>query len=322
MNPRGDLPGAVCIMGPTAAGKTAAAFALAEHHDIEIISVDSAMVYRGMDIGTAKPSAEERGRLPHRLVDIVDPDDVYSAGAFCRDAAQAIHEITAAGNLPVLVGGTMLYFQALQKGIAQLPGADPALREEIDARAAAEGWPALHAELARLDPETAACLKPMDSQRIQRALEVCLLAGEPLSALQASTAPVIKADWLNIGLLPADRQALHERIRARLETMVGGGFVDEVRRIAVLPGLNEQSPALRAVGYRQFLRYVNGEITEAEALEQAVVATRRLAKRQLTWLRSWPDLHVVDCLGEVCADEVGALVSRWLEDRASDGFSR
>ena len=322
MNSRADLPGAVCIMGPTAAGKTAAAFALAESHNVEVISVDSAMVYRGMDIGTAKPSPEERAELPHRLVDILDPADVYSAGAFCRDAAQAIREIAAAGNLPVLVGGTMLYFQALQNGLAQLPGADPAVREELDARAAAEGWPALHAELARLDPATASRLKPTDAQRIQRALEVCLLAGEPMSALQASTAPVIEADWLNIALLPGDRGGLHDRIRSRLELMVRAGFEEEVRRIAALPGLNEQSPALRAVGYRQFLRYVNGDISEAEALEQAVVATRRLAKRQLTWLRSWPDLHVVDCLGEHCAGEAEVLVSAWLEGRASGGFSR
>jgi len=309
-------------MGPTAAGKTAAAFRLAEHYDVEVISVDSAMVYRSMDIGTAKPTAAERDRLPHRLVDILEPGNVYSAGQFCRDAAAAIREIVAAGRLPVLVGGTMLYFQALQQGLAELPQADPALRSELDARAAAEGWPALHAELAELDPVAAARLQPTDAQRIQRALEVCLLAGEPLTALQASTAPVITADWLNIGLVPRDRARLHARIRARLERMVQEGFADEVRRIAALPGLNADSPALRAVGYRQFLPFVRGETSEAEALEQAVVATRRLARRQLTWLRSWPGLQEVDSLDGGCDAAIRSLVCDWLEGRASDGFSR
>lgn len=322
MNDRAGLPGAVCIMGPTAAGKTAATFALASCCDIEVISVDSAMVYRGMDIGTAKPTRAERERVPHRLIDIREPHEVYSAGDFCRDAATAIREVAEAGRLPVLAGGTMLYFHALQNGLAELPAADPTLRQELDARARAAGWPALHAELARLDPVTARRLQPTDAQRIQRALEVCLLAGEPMSALQANTAPVITADWLNIGLLPASRDVLHERIRQRLQAMLRAGFVDEVRRIAGLPGMNSRSPALRAVGYRQFLPLLAGDSSESEAFEQAVVATRRLAKRQLTWLRSWPDLHELDCLDDGCETAVTLQVSRWLEGRASRGFSR
>ncbi len=298
-------------MGPTAAGKTAAALALADRHAIEIISVDSALVYRGMDIGTAKPSPEERAVVPHHLIDILDPHEVYSAGAFCRDAADLIRAIASRDRLPVLVGGTMLYFQALQQGLATLPEADAALRAELDERAARNGWPALHGELATLDPDTAARIRPTDAQRIQRALEVCLTAGEPMSALLAATAPLLQADYLNIALLPADRAALHRRIEARLHAMLAAGFVDEVRRLAALPGVTPDSPALRAVGYRQFLPYLNDECSEAAALENALVATRRLAKRQMTWLRSWPVLQTVDCLAADSALQVAGLVDNW-----------
>ena len=301
-------------MGPTAAGKTAVALALAERFPVDIISVDSTLVYKGMDIGTAKPSAAELARAPHRLIDILEPHEVYSAGAFCRDAVTAMQEISAAGRVPLLVGGTMLYFQALQQGLAELPAADDELRAQIDARAAAAGWPALHAELAQLDPDTAARLKPTDAQRIQRALEVCRLAGEPLSVLQAQTAPLLDAEYLNIGLVPADRSQLHARIAARLDAMFADGFAREVDRLLSLPGMSPDVPAMRAVGYRQLLPYLAGECELEEAQDRALVATRRLAKRQMTWLRGWSDLHEIDCLDYGCAGRAAALVDEWLND--------
>ena len=309
-------------MGPTAAGKTAVAMTLAERFPVDVISVDSALVYRGMDIGTAKPTADELALVPHRLIDLLDPTENYSAGAFCRDALAAMREIAAADRIPLLVGGTMLYFQALQRGLAELPDADPALRAELDARAAREGWPALHAELEKLDPTTAARVQPTDSQRIQRALEVCILADEPMSILQAQTAPSLAAKYLNIGLLPSDRGVLHARIEQRLQQMVVQGFSAEVEQLLVMPGVGEHTAALRAVGYRQFLPLVRGEIELDEALQKAIIATRQLAKRQLTWLRSWPDLHVVDCLEQNCAEQVGSLVEGFLNSRASAGISR
>jgi len=299
-------------MGPTAAGKTATVMALAEKFAVDVVSVDSALVYRGMDIGTAKPSLDEQARVPHRLIDILEPHEVYSAGAFCRDAAEAITEICAAGRLPILAGGTMLYFQALQQGLAQLPSADPELRAEIDARAAQSGWPAVHAELAQLDPVSAERIRPNDAQRIQRAVEVCLLSGEQLSVLQEQTNPALRADYLNIGLIPSDRSALHRRIEQRFAAMLAAGFVAEVERIAALPGVSAASPALRAVGYRQVLQYLNGELTLDEAVARAVIATRQLAKRQMTWLRSWPDLHVIDGLNGDSAECVERLVGKWL----------
>ncbi len=307
---------AICLMGPTAVGKTDHAIALADDFPVEIISVDSALVYRGMDIGTAKPDPSVLARYPHRLVDLIDPGETYSAGAFCADAAVAMEEITARGRIPLLVGGTMLYFQALQRGIADLPEADPELRKELDARAAERGWPALHAELQELDPDTAARLRPTDAQRIQRALEVCLSAGEPMSALLATTRPPLVAHYLNIGLLPADRSMLHERIAQRLRAMIAAGMVDEVRRLAELPGIADDTPALRAVGYRQLLKHVRGESGLEEALEQATIATRRLAKRQLTWLRSWPDLQTIDPFADDTYAQIENLVRMWLADGA------
>lgn len=304
-------------MGPTAAGKTAVAMELAERFPVEVISVDSALVYRGMDIGTAKPSADELARVPHRLIDILEPHEVYSAGAFCRDAVAQMQEITAAGRVPVLAGGTMLYFQALQQGLAELPAADDELRTAIDARAAELGWPALHAELAQLDPVTAERLKPTDAQRIQRALEVCRLAGEPLSALQAQTTPLVQAEYLNIGLLPSDRAQLHARIEQRLDVMFAQGFVAEVERLLTLPGMTAEVPALRAVGYRQVLPYLAGECDLQESHDKALVATRRLAKRQMTWLRGWPGLREIDCLDSRCAERAAELVGEWLARQAS-----
>ncbi len=321
-NSAGTGLSAVCIMGPTAAGKTSVVMELACHRDIDVISVDSAQVYRGMDIGTAKASVEEQAAVPHKLIDIREPDEVYSAGAFCRDAAAAIEAANDAGRLPVLVGGTMLYFQALQKGLAELPEADQNLREELNARAEREGWPALHAELARLDPPAAERIRPGDAQRIQRALEVCLLSGERMSELQQQTAPALRADYLNIALLPSERAELHERIGTRFNLMMQQGLLDEVRRIAALPGVTPDSPSMRAVGYRQLLLHLCGELSLDEAVDKAVVATRRLAKRQMTWLRSWPELKVIDGLSSDCLPQVTALVDQWLQSRATERISR
>ncbi|MGI9291663.1 MAG: tRNA (adenosine(37)-N6)-dimethylallyltransferase MiaA, partial [Gammaproteobacteria bacterium] len=287
---------AICLMGPTASGKTDIAIELSQQFPCNLISVDSAQVYRGMNIGAAKPAPEILALHPHRLIDIRDPTEQYSAGDFCRDAVTAIREITAKERVPLFVGGTMLYFQALQKGLADLPEADPELRARLDKRALAEGWPMLHTELAELDPQTAERLRPTDAQRIQRALEVCIISGEPMSTLLAQTLPPAQVEYLNIALIPSDRSVLHHRIEARFERMLAEGLQTEVEGLLEMPGLDADSPALRAVGYRQLVGAITGGMTMAEAREKAVIATRRLAKRQLTWLRSWPDLHAVDSL--------------------------
>jgi len=287
-------PQVICLMGPTASGKTDIAIELSEQQNCELVSVDSAMVYRGMDIGTAKPDAETLQRAPHRLVDILDPWESYSAGDFCNDAVTAINEIIEAGKTPLLVGGTMMYFHALQVGMAELPEADAELRKDIDARAAESGWPALHAELAERDPEAAEKIRPNDAQRIQRALEVIYLSGEKISVLQQDTRPPIEAEFLNVGIMPADRGLLHSRIEQRFELMLEQGFEQEVRGLLALPEMSPNVPAMRAVGYRQMLEYINGETDIGEATRRAVVATRRLAKRQMTWLRSMPQTRYVD----------------------------
>ncbi len=299
-------------MGPTAAGKTEIALELYKSGKFELISVDSAQVYRELDIGTAKPSPGILDSFPHRLISICEPWENYSAGSFCRDAITAMQEIAANGNIPLLVGGTMLYFQALQNGIADLPEADPELRAQLDEKASRDGWPALHQELEELDPVTAARLQPTDAQRIQRALEVCLVAGEPMSELQRNTEQALEASFLNIALLPSKRSELHTRIEMRLQAMLENGFVNELRALSELPRVSQDTPALRAVGYRQFWPYITGDISLEEATEKTVVATRRLAKRQLTWLRSWPDLHVVDCLSDSAAQDVRQIVDSWL----------
>jgi len=308
-------------MGPTASGKTARAIALARRLPFEIINVDSAQVYRGMDIGTAKPSPAVLKDTPHRLIDIRDPWETYSAGAFCADASNAIREIISGGRIPLLVGGTMLYFQALQRGIAQLPAADPALRAELDERAARQGWPALHAELQALDPVAAARLKPTDAQRIQRALEVCLLTGMTISELHRATTPPLKVDYLNIAIMPANRQILHRRIEDRLTLMLEAGFVAEVRALSQLANMSATVPAMRAVGYRQMWAHVAGELSLAEAARQAAAATRQLAKRQITWLRSWPELVTFDSLDENLEDQFDNLINAWLAEGASADIS-
>ena len=285
-------PAAVCLAGPTAAGKTAVALAFARRHPVEIISVDSALVYRGMDIGTAKPSAEERAAVPHHLIDILDPNRAYSAARFVTDAKRLIAEIGARGRLPLLVGGTMLYFKALREGLDAMPEADAALRARLDERAAAEGWPALHAELARVDPTTATRLAPNDGQRIQRALEVWQLSGRPLSAWHGAARPPAPELPL-VALEPASRGWLHARIAERFDAMLAAGFVDEVRRLRERGDLRPDLPSMRCVGYRQAWAALDaGDLGGLR--EAGIAATRQLAKRQLTWLRSM-QRHRVAC---------------------------
>jgi len=278
---------AVLIAGPTGAGKTDLALELAGRFPVEIVSVDSAQVYRGMDIGTAKPSAATRARVPHHLIDVCDPAEAYSAGRFRRDALDLIGAIRARGRLPLLVGGTMLYFRALIHGIAPLPEADPVVRADIDRRAEALGWPALHAELAARDPEAAMRIRPADGQRIQRALEVLELTGERLSRLQklASPAPLAFAAF---ALVPDDRVALYARIDARFHRMMEEGFLDEVRALRARGDLDPDLPSLRSVGYRQLWTHLAGACSLEQAVAEGQRATRNLAKRQLTWIRSEP----------------------------------
>jgi tRNA dimethylallyltransferase len=259
---------------------------LARRLPLEIVSVDSAQVYRGMDIGTAKPSADIRSRIPHHLIDLIDPDEAYSAARFRVDAVAAIAAIHARGRIALLVGGTMLYFKALREGLSALPSADPALRARIDARAAAEGWPALHAELARVDSATAARLKVSDAQRIQRALEVYELSGRPLSALQGVRESSGASDYAAFALVPADRAELHRRIAERFDAMLAAGLIDEVRTLRRSFALSARMPSMRCVGYRQVWQFLEGDCDRATLRARGVAATRQLAKRQLTWLRS------------------------------------
>ncbi len=282
----------ICLAGPTGSGKTAAALAVAEVLPVEIISVDSALVYRGMDIGTAKPTAAEQAAAPHHLIDILDPTDSYSAAEFVRDAKRLAREITERGRLPLLVGGTMLYFKALFDGLSALPQADAALRAEIDAEAAAHGWPALHAELARLDPQTAARLAPNDSQRIQRALEVIRLSGQTLSALHAASRDE-GVDWPLFSLEPEDRAWLHDRVGQRFDAMLAQGLVDEVKRLRARGDLSLALPSMRCVGYRQVWEALDAD-DFSDLRDRGVAATRQLAKRQITWLRGMPARHVVE----------------------------
>jgi tRNA dimethylallyltransferase len=295
------------LAGPTACGKTAAAIALARHVDIEVISVDSALIYREMDIGTAKPTAAERAAVPHHLIDILDPTERYSAARFVQDTDRLVGEIRARGRTPLLVGGTMLYIKALLEGLDDMPAADPAIRALLDARMAAEGSPALHAELARVDPDTAARLAPGDTQRIQRALEVWHATGRPLSSFHqrdkadAGARPV--RDAVLVSLEPQDRAWLHARIALRFEQMMAAGFLDEVQRLRARGDLHVGLPSIRCVGYRQVWEALDAGLdlaqpaVRAEVLAQAIAATRQLAKRQITWLRSMPLRTVLACDG-------------------------
>ena len=285
------------ILGPTASGKSAVALAIAREVPVEIVSVDSALVYRGMDIGTAKPSRAEREEVAHHLIDIIDPAQAYSAARFAQDAQRLIGEIRARGRLPLLVGGTMLYAKALIDGLHALPGANAAVRARLDEEAAREGWPALHARLARVDPATAARLAPGDAQRIQRALELYELTGEPMSRLlEAGAAARSTERFVCIALEPSDRAQLHALIEARLRTMLDAGFVDEVRGLRARGDLHPGLPSVRCVGYRQIWEHLDGRYDLRTTTDRAIAATRQLAKRQLTWLRAMPNRQIFDSL--------------------------
>lgn len=287
----------ILLMGPTGAGKTDLAIHLAERLPVEIVSVDSAMVYRGLDIGSGKPAPEILARHPHHLVDILDPSQSYSAGQFVRDAGRAIDDIFSRGRIPLLVGGTMLYFRALRRGLAELPTADPQVRAEIDAEGAARGWPALHADLARIDPQAAARIQPNDAQRIQRALEVFRLAGRPMSEIQMATAPPdARLKFSAIAWVPSDRERLYAAIEARFHRMMAEGLLDEVRKLCERGDLHERLPAIRSVGYRQLWEHLAGVDALESAVQRAIVATRHLARRQLIWLRSERGLDWFDSL--------------------------
>ncbi len=300
-----QLPKVIAIMGPTASGKTAAALEIAKHIPSEIISVDSALVYRQMDIGTAKPSAAELAAAPHHLINIIDPSEAYSVAQFLIDTKRLVGEIHARNKLPILVGGTMMYFKALMNGLDDLPAADPAIRATLDADALRIGVPGLHARLATLDPITAARLKPNDSQRIQRALEIIAITGQPMSALLAQQAKVEPTfDMLSLSLEPSERSALHQRIARRFDLMLEQGFLDEVRQLRLRGDLHPDLPSMRCVGYRQAWEHLDGTCSYDEMRELGIIATRQLAKRQITWLRSIPERIIIDCLGQNPSAEI------------------
>ena len=293
-------------MGPTASGKTVAALALAARFPVEIISVDSAQVYRDMDLGTAKPSAAERAAVPHHLIDILDPTQSYSAAQFRTDAVRLMREINARGRIPLLTGGTMLYFKALREGLSDLPEADAKVRAALDAEAKERGWPALHAELAQVDAPAAARLKPNDSQRIQRALEVFRVTGKPMSALQgARIADSLPVRFMPVALIPSDRAVLHQRIEQRFAAMLAAGLVDEVAGLQKKYVLNADLPSMRCVGYRQAWEHLAGAYDRATLRDRGIYATRQLAKRQLTWLRAMKGVTSFDC---VASDPVAQLL--------------
>lgn len=286
------LPPAIFIMGPTASGKTALACALYDELPCELISVDSALVYKDMNIGTAKPTAEELAQYPHHLIDIRDPSQPYSAADFREDVLQIMAEVTARGKIPVLVGGTMLYFKFLLEGAADLPEADEAVRKQIEEEAAEKGWPAIHEQLAKVDPESAARLNPNDPQRVQRALEVYRVTGKTLTEHWAQQQQKsIPYQVIQFAICPKERKTLHERIELRFGQMLKEGFVDEVRALYQRGDLHENLPAIRAVGYRQVWEYLDGQLSYDDMIFKGVVATRQLAKRQVTWLRSWQNLN-------------------------------
>ncbi|ANE74933.1 tRNA (adenosine(37)-N6)-dimethylallyltransferase MiaA [Dickeya solani] len=287
-------PPAIFIMGPTASGKTALAMALRECFPVELISVDSALIYRGMDIGTAKPGPEELARAPHRLLDILDPAEAYSAADFRRDALQAMAEITAAGRIPLLVGGTMLYFKALLEGLSPLPSADAQVRREIEERARTEGWEALHRQLSVIDPVSAARIHPNDPQRLSRALEVFFVSGNTLTELTKTSGEALPYRVHQFAIAPATRELLHERIALRFRQMLESGFETEARALFARADLDPALPSIRCVGYRQMWSYLSGEIDYDEMVYRGICATRQLAKRQMTWLRGWEEVCWLD----------------------------
>ena len=321
MAPSPAKPLAVAIMGPTASGKTAAALAIARHLPAEIISVDTALVYRGMDIGTAKPDAAELASAPHHLIDIIEPTEAYSVAQFRADTLRLVAEISARGKLPLLVGGTMMYFKGLTDGLDELPTADVALRAQIEADAAQIGWPAMHERLRALDPVTAERLAPNDAQRINRALEIIALTGRPMSELLSGrTRLELPFELLSFALEPLERSVLHARIATRFDQMLGasddGGIVAEVARLRARGDLHPALPSMRCVGYRQTWDYLDGTIDRATLRETGIIATRQLAKRQLTWLRSMPERVAIDCLSD---NVEGQLLARIDAARAATG---
>lgn len=309
---KSSLSPAIFLMGPTASGKTAATIALSQRLPVEIISVDSALVYRGMDIGTAKPDAETLRHAPHHLIDLISPLEQYSAAQFAKDALALMHAALANGRIPVLVGGTMLYFNALQHGLSDLPEADAAIRAQIETEAIAQGWPALHAQLASIDPMVAAKIHTTDSQRIERALEVYRISGKTMSELRAQSQKIsLPFDILKIALMPSDRSVLHQRIAERFQAMLQQGFVEEVKKLLLeYPQLTVDTPSMRCVGYRQALQYLNDDIDLPTLGETGVYATRQLAKRQLTWLRGMDDVHALDCLQPDWIDKALMLIAQ------------
>ena len=307
---------AILLMGPTGAGKTELAASLVQQFPLEIVSVDAAMVFRGMDIGTAKPPRELLARAPHHLIDLIDPVESYSAARFLADAETAMRAIESRGRTPLLVGGTMLYFRAFQSGLARLPPADPVIRERLEARASAVGWPALHAELARLDPASAARIRPGDRQRIQRALEVIERTGRPMSAqLAEDLRGATRAGDLTVVLAPADRKVLFECIGLRFEAMLRQGLVDEVAGLRSRGDLHAGLPSLRLIGYRQVWEHLEGATTLGEATERSVAATRQLARRQLTWLRAEPGAGWFDAFDASSPERIAARIAEWFHER-------
>ncbi|NYT60105.1 tRNA (adenosine(37)-N6)-dimethylallyltransferase MiaA [Alcaligenaceae bacterium] len=302
----------ICLAGPTAAGKSAATLALAQRWPIEVIVMDSATIYRGMDIGTAKPSKQEQATMPHHLLDILDPVERYSAAQFQNDAGELISQIQDRGNLPLICGGTMLYYKALREGLNELPAADPVIRAAIDHEAQACGWPELHRQLSEFDPVTAARLAPNDSQRLQRAIEIYRASGRPMSAWLTDARPKQEnmQQFVTLSLEPSDRLALHARIAARYHTMLEEGLLEEVRTLHARSDLDIGLPSVRCVGYRQLWDYLDGRVSVEQAIEQAVAATRQLAKRQLTWLRSQPERQTVDCLATDATMQIVDRVAR------------
>ncbi|MDE9428277.1 tRNA (adenosine(37)-N6)-dimethylallyltransferase MiaA [Xenorhabdus bovienii] len=288
------LPTAIFIMGPTASGKTALSIALRQHLPVELISVDSALIYRGMNIGTAKPTAAEQAQAPHRLVDILDPAEIYSAADFRRDALKEMADITAAGRIPLLAGGTMLYFKALLEGLSPLPSSNPDIRAQIEQQAAEYGWEALHRQLQEIDPVAAARIHPNDPQRLTRALEVFRISGKTLTALTETSGEILPYRVHQFAIAPASREILHQRIAARFEQMIKSGFEDEVKALYARSDLHTDLPSIRCVGYRQMWSYLSGEISHDEMVYRGICATRQLAKRQITWLRSWDNVTWLD----------------------------
>jgi len=307
--PQNERPPVIMLMGPTASGKTDLAIELVKRFPCEIVSVDSALIYREMDIGTAKPSAQELALAPHRMIDILDPSEVFSAADFCVQAQAHIDEITGRGNIPLLVGGTMMYFKALLEGLSQLPQADPGVRQAILQQAQEQGWQALHAELQRVDPVSAERIHPNDPQRLNRAIEVYRLTGKPLSQhIAEQEQKQLPFQPLQFSIMPTERGVLHQRIETRFQQMLATGFEDEVRKLFERGDLDPELPSIRSVGYRQMWSYLSGELEYDEMVFRGIVATRQLAKRQVTWLRGWQGLQQLDSLDSKRLDKLLSLL--------------